>query len=98
MPTTALVGDSISRIPGPPTGPSLRMTITCPALTRLPMIAFSAASSDSNTMALPENLRPSLPVIFATAPPGARFPRRIRRWLSGFIGFESGRMTSWPAG
>ena len=30
MPMTALVGPSVSRIPGPPFGPSTRMTMTSP--------------------------------------------------------------------
>ena len=33
---------------------------------------------------LPSKCNPSLPVIFATAPSGARLPYRIARWLSGF--------------
>ena len=42
----------------------------------------------SNTMALPLNCRPSLPVIFATAPSVARLPRRITKWLSFLIGLS----------
>ena len=38
----ALVGESISRIPGPPRGPSLRMTSTSPARTRPSRIACVA--------------------------------------------------------
>ena len=42
-------------------------------------MAATNASSVSNTRALPVNCKPSLPVILETAPPGARFPRRILR-------------------
>ena len=46
-PATALVGESISRIPGPPTGPSLRITTTSPATTSPRRIPMSADSSPS---------------------------------------------------
>ena len=42
--------------------------------------------------------RPSLPVILATAPAGARLPYSTTRWLSGLIGSASGRTIAWPAG
>ena len=47
---TAEVGPSISRIPGPPFGPSMRMTTTSPATTLPAMIACCASSSESNTL------------------------------------------------
>ena len=49
----APVGLSISRIPGPPTGPSPRMTTTSPAFTLPARMAAVARSSPSNTRAVP---------------------------------------------
>ena len=54
------------------------------------------SSSQSYTRAGPENVRPSLPVILATAPPGARLPRRMRMWPFGSIGFSIGMNTFCP--
>lgn len=39
--------------------------------------AASMSSSESYTLAGPSNTRPSLPVIFATQPSGAKLPYRI---------------------
>lgn len=39
--------------------------------------AANMSSSESYTLAGPSNTRPSLPVIFATQPSGARLPYRI---------------------
>ncbi len=50
-----------------------------------------------STRAGPLKSSPSLPVILATAPSGARLPRRIRRWPVALIGFSSGWITSCPA-
>mmetsp|Transcript_62763 Transcript_62763/g.147178 ORF Transcript_62763/g.147178 Transcript_62763/m.147178 type:complete len:265 (+) Transcript_62763:352-1146(+) len=76
-PMIALVGVSISRIPGPPFGPSYRITMKSP-LEILPCSSpFSIASSLSKTLALPVKDVPSLPVILATAPSVQRFPRKI---------------------
>ncbi len=51
----APVGLSISRMPGPPTGPSPRITTTSPALTLPARMAAVARSSPSNTRAVPVN-------------------------------------------
>ena len=59
---------------------------------------FSASSSLSKTRALPVKRRPSLPLIFATAPPAARLPRRITRCPSFLTGSFIERMTVWPFG
>src|SRR3989339_843107 len=76
IPTSAAVGANISLIPGPPRGPSYRITTTIPSLTCEFIMAFIAASSLSNTFALPRNC-----IIFAdtalcliTAPLGDKFP------------------------
>ena len=53
----ALVGESISRMPGPPFGPSLRMTMTSPFPTLPSRIACKPASSPSKTRALPVKLQ-----------------------------------------
>ena len=51
MPLTMLVSESISRMPGPPRGPSWRTTITSPGVI-LPLItALVASSSLSKTRA-----------------------------------------------
>ena len=72
--------------------------MTWPFLTVPLRMAFSAFSSDSNTMALPSKCKPSLPEIFATAPSLARLPRRMTRWLSFLIGLSKPWMMVWPAG
>jgi hypothetical protein len=55
------------------------------------------SSSESNALAGPLKRRPSLPVIFATAPSGARVPRRIWMWPESLIGAFQGWITSWPS-
>ena len=76
LPLRKLVGYSISCIPGPPRGPSYRITTTSPATTRPPRIPVTASSCDSNTFAGPENVHSSsgTPAVFTTAPSGAMFP------------------------
>ena len=76
---TRLVGLSISGMPGPPFGPKYRNTATVfsPFLMDPLSMAWTKSDSTSNARHLPLNCSPSLPVIFETAPPGARFPRRM---------------------
>ena len=50
--------------------------------------------SDSKTRALPVIRVRFTPVIFATAPSGARLPLRMTRWPCGYSGFAKGRITS----
>ena len=95
-PTIAPVTASISRIPGPPAGPSLRITTTSPGLIWPPVTAAIAASSPSNTRAGPRWWRRSWPESFTTLPSGARLPRRMARPPVALSGCSSGRMTSWP--
>mmetsp|Transcript_721 Transcript_721/g.2356 ORF Transcript_721/g.2356 Transcript_721/m.2356 type:complete len:267 (-) Transcript_721:643-1443(-) len=59
--------------------------------------ASSIASSPSKQIAVPSNLRPSFPVIFATEPSGARSPYRIWMCPDFLIGSLMGRSTSWPS-
>ena len=68
-----------SNSPGPPLGPRyLRMTtVFSPFLIDPLSTALTNSASESKVRALPVNPKPSLPVIFATAPPGARLPFRI---------------------
>jgi hypothetical protein len=73
---TAAVTLSISRIPGPPAGPSLRITSTSPAAIAPACTAAMHASSDSKTRAGPRWRRRSVAATLATAPSGARFPVR----------------------
>ena len=68
------VGVSISGMPGPPFGPSYRMMTMSPFRMRPAFSPSSISSSASNTRAGPWKYVPSLPVILATAPCGARFP------------------------
>mmetsp|Transcript_27655 Transcript_27655/g.110745 ORF Transcript_27655/g.110745 Transcript_27655/m.110745 type:complete len:383 (-) Transcript_27655:695-1843(-) len=96
-PMMAEVGVSISGSPGPPLGPSYRMTTTEPGGICFSARAASMASSESKTFAVPVNDSPSLPVILATAPSGQRFPRMIWRCPVGLMGVARGRMTSWNA-
>ncbi len=94
----AEVGVSISRMPGPPRGPSYRITSTSPAVTVPSMMRSVASSSEWNTRAVPLKKVPSLPVILATAPVGARLPYRMRRWLSFLIGLSRAWMMSCSTG
>ena len=73
-PISADVGFNISGIPGPPFGPSLRITTTCPALIS-PLDKNSITSSSrSQTFASPSKRSPSFPVILAIAPSVAKLP------------------------
>jgi hypothetical protein len=65
-----------SDVPGPPFGPRYLKTITVfsPFLIDPLSTACTNSFSESNARAFPVNPRPSLPVIFAIAPPGARLP------------------------
>ena len=73
----APVTASISRMPGPPRGPSYRMTTTSPGL-RVPSVTASIAPcSPSKTRAVPSKMSASKPADFTTAPSGASEPRRI---------------------
>jgi hypothetical protein len=69
-------------VPGPPLGPRYLNTTTVFSPLRISPFSttLTSASSESKVRARPVNPSPSLPVILATAPPGARFPRRILCW------------------
>jgi hypothetical protein len=71
------VGFNISGIPGPPLGPSYLITTTSPFETSEFLIAERHSNSLLKTLAGPENIKPSLPVIFATHPSSAKFPFSI---------------------
>ena len=74
--------------PGPPFGPRYRRTTTVfsPFLMEPLSTAATNSSSESKVRAFPVNPRPSLPVILATAPPGAKLPFKILYWKKR--GFE----------
>ena len=97
-PIIAEVGLSISLIPGPPFGPSNRITTTSPSEIFFSRIAVIPSSSELKTFAFPVNRVPSLPVIFATAPSGAKFPYSTLKWLEFFTGLDNGRIIFWPLG
>src|SRR6187551_3415155 len=96
-PTIAAVTCSISRIPGPPTGPSLRITTMSPGRIACSLTARKQSSSDSKTRAGPTCFLRSVPASLTTAPSGARLPRRIAKPPSLLSGSESDRTTSWPS-
>ena len=79
-PMTMAVGLSISFMPGPPLGPSYRITMTQPLnCGASDATAAIMSSSWSKQRAGPTNLVPSLPVILPTANSGARLPCRRGR-------------------
>ena len=73
-PTSAAVTASISRMPGPPAGPSKRITTTSPARMARACTAAKAASSESNTRAVPSNDSRPWPASLTMQPSGARSP------------------------
>ena len=85
---------SISRIPGPPLGPSVLMTTTWPDLIWPLKRASSAPCSPSNTRAGPSKTSRSMPATLTTAPPGARLPRKTAIPPSDANGSDTGRITS----
>ncbi len=96
IPQRAEVGASISRIPGPPFGPSYRMTTTSPFLISPSIIAWYASSSELNTLA-----GPSKAYIFlltadtlTTPPSGARLPYNTAIPLSLLCGLSYFFITS----
>ena len=95
-PMIAAVTASISRMPGPPAGPSLRMTTTSPGSIFPCVTAAIASSSSSNTRAGPAWWTRSWPESFTTQPSGARLPRRMAMPPVGLSGLASGLTTSWP--
>ena len=76
-PTRAAVVASISRMPGPPFGPSYLITTTSPGTIPPFETSSKAASSRSKTRALPSNVVISTPAVLITAPSGASVPRSI---------------------
>src|SRR5262245_43180179 len=96
MPTSAAVTASISRMPGPPRGPSYRITTASPAPIAPALTAAEADSSESNTRAGPLKVVRLCPDSLTTQPSGARLPRRITSPPDGLSGFDAGRTTSCP--
>lgn len=90
---SAAVTWSISRMPGPPRGPSKRMTTTSPFWISPRSTAAKVASSPSNTRAGPENFVRPCPASFTTQPSGASVPRRMANPPRGFSASAIGRMT-----
>ena len=85
-------------MPGPPLGPSERITKMSPALIWPPIMLAMASSSDSKTRAGPVILGFFTPLILATAPSVARLPFKIAKWPCAYRGLSQWRMTSWLAG
>ena len=69
-PTSAAVTASISRMPGPPAGPSKRITTTSPAWIARACTAANAASSESNTRAGPSKRSRPWPASLTMQPSG----------------------------
>src|SRR5260221_693801 len=84
-------------MPGPPAGPSLRITTMSPARIPCSLTARKHSSSDSKTLAGPTCFLRSVPASLTTAPSGARLPWRIARPPSALSGSDSGRTTSCPS-
>src|SRR6266446_10288343 len=76
-------------MPGPPTGPSLRMTRTSPAAYSRLRTASTHSSSSSNTRAVPSNTRFFRPATLMTAPSGQRLPLRTATPPSGAGGLRA---------
>ena len=96
IPAIIAVGASISLIPGPPLGPSYLMTTTSPATIFPPLIASTASSSLSNTLAGPECTSISLSTApsFTTLPSIARFPLSTAIPPVSYAGLSHGFITS----
>ena len=71
------------------------MTITSPSTIWSFKMAWRASSSQAKVFALPLKVKPSFPVILATAPSLAKLPLNILRCESFFIGLSNGMMISW---
>ena len=99
-PMMRAVVESISRMPGPPLGPSYRMTRTVPFSMVPALTAASASSMELNTRARPENryMEGLTPDCFTTAPSGARLPQSTAMPPSGFWGCSMVRITSFSTG
>ena len=93
-PFIAAVICSISLIPGPPLGPSLRITITCPFSISPLKSASRASCSLSNTFAGPEKLFISIPAVFTTEPFVERLPFKTAIPPSLEIGLSGKLITS----
>ena len=84
-------------MPGPPAGPSLRITTTSPATIRPCVTASIASSSHSKTRARARVMRLLVAgELRSTEPSGARLPRRMARPPVALTGSSTGRTTSWP--
>src|SRR5206468_4128197 len=84
-PWSAPVTCSISRMPGPPLGPSQRMTITSLGLILPAFTAANESSSRSNTRAGPRWKSRFWPETLATHPSGAKLPQGRMSASSGVL-------------
>ena len=85
-------------MPGPPRGPSYRITITSPGWYERRSTAAKASSSQSKQRAGPRKRRLLIPATLTIAPWGARLPQSPTTPPVGVIGSLAGRTTSCPAG
>src|SRR5487761_1518228 len=87
-------------MPGPPRGPSYRITSTSPFLYFFASTAAKPAPSLSKQRAVPRNLSsmPCMPATLQIAPCGARLPLSTTRPPVFAIGFLVERTTSWSLG
>ncbi len=95
-PMIAAVTASISRMPGPPAGPSLRITTMSSGSISLASTALIAASSPSKTFAGPTWCRRSWPASLMTEPSGATLPLMIAKPPVALSGSSSAWTTTWP--
>src|SRR5215204_1507864 len=96
-PLIAPVTASISRMPGPPLGPSYRMITASPATTVPSATASMAACSPSKTRAVASKTVASKPAVLTTAPSGESEPRTTVSPPVRWIGSSSERMI-FPSG
>ena len=95
IPAMTDVGTNISRIPGPPLGPSYRIITTSPFFIFPAMMSEVASSSLSNTRAVPSwrSIRRATADCFTTHPEAARFPNSTASPPCLWYGLSRGRMT-----
>ena len=87
-PYIAPVVESISRIPGPPLGPSYLIITASPALISFFKTAVKASSSESKHLAFPLKVKFFKPAIFDIHPSGARLPHNPTTELFSLIGLS----------
>ena len=92
-PIIAPVTASISCIPGPPFGPSYRITTTSPSTISPLVTASKAPRSPSKTLAGPSCFSILVPATLITAPSGAKLPFNIAKPPVELFAFGTEKIT-----